>query len=161
MSSPLTQLPSLMKEVLSFCWVELGQSMWRTGGTTLSTRATNLRIRLVIYIPQQFEISFLGDSLVLENCSFLWGRDEAQTATVCHRHIKGSHEWLCSELNPKNFVFSRFQFWNTFFCRSCMDQTDHRSFALNAPVVKIAFQWPTLVSTGSIRNYTRHQDWSK
>ena len=56
---------------------------------------------------------------------------------------------------------SWFQFWNVFLCRSCMDQTDHRSFALNAPVVKIAFQWPTLVSTGSIRNYTRHQDWSE
>ena len=29
-----------------------------------------------------------------------------------------------------------------------MDQTDLRSFALNAPAVKIAFRWLTLVSTG-------------
>ena len=31
-----------------------------------------------------------------------------------------------------------------------MDQTDHKSFALNALEAKIAFQWLTLVSTGSI-----------
>ena len=29
-----------------------------------------------------------------------------------------------------------------------MDQTDHKSFALNALEAKIAFQWLTLVSTG-------------
>ena len=31
-----------------------------------------------------------------------------------------------------------------------MDQMDHKSFALNALEAKIAFQWLTLVSTGSI-----------
>ena len=31
-----------------------------------------------------------------------------------------------------------------------MDQMDLRSFALNAMVAKIAFQWLTLVSTGSL-----------
>ena len=112
------------------------------------------------YFTQQFEISFqvilwfwrivlsFGDEMRHRLLQFVTG-----TSRVPMNGFAVS--WIL------RISSSRSQFWNALLCRSCMDQTDHRSFALNAPVAMIAFQWPTLVSTGSSKNYTRHQDWSE
>ena len=162
MSSLLAQSPSLTKEVWNFCSEESARSTWRTGGTTQFIRTINLQTRFVPFsLSHSHYLTRPGDSLVLENRALFWRWDETSTSAVCHGHIPGSHEWLFSEFTSKKSVFTAAVSKCNFFCRSCMDQTDHRSFASKSLEVKRAFQWLTPALTGLFTRNLKKTKWSK
>ena len=149
---PLRQLLSLMKEASSFCWVGLGRSMWRIGETTPSTRTTNPPTRFATRLTRHFKVFLFQVILWFWRIVLSFG-DEMRHRLL--QFVTGTSRVPMNGFSVSSIQRNQsswWQFWDAILSRSSMDQTDHRSFALNAPVAKIAFQWHTHVSTGWYKN---------